>query len=130
MLMTKVKVKTCYFIFYLCSQQYFLETSAGIHGIRKEYVAKYLIQRKAFRSQDEFSVLFNQRCHDQHDQKPRCNPTCTDLSAEDPTASLKNFNRTCSCPYQSSTFLPEEGKCIPDNQTANKLKGGLGSITN
>ena len=118
---TKVKVKSCFFILYLCCQQYFLETSASI---KKTDVAKYLIERKTGRAVDEFSVLFKQGC----DQK-RCNPTCGDLSADSITGSRENFNRSCSCKYRSRTFLPQKGKCLPDNQVANTLKGEFGSLT-
>lgn len=119
---TKVKVKSCFFILYLCYQQYFLETNASIN---KSDVAKYLIERRAGRSQDEFSVLFKQGCHDQ----ALCNLTCADLSAEH-TTSRENFTRTCSCPYKSRTFLPEKGKCLTVKQSADNLKGGFGSLTN
>jgi len=116
LLTTKVKVKSCVFILYLCCQQYFLETKASI---KKSDVAKYLIERELGSSQDTFSVLFKQGC-----QQNRYNPTCADLLAYD-VRTRENFTQTCSCKYANRTFLPERGKCLSDNQAANNLTGGF-----
>ena len=123
LLTTKVKAKSCFLILCLCCQQYFLETSARIS---KSDVAKYLIQRKAGRAGDVFSVLFKQGCH-----QDRCNPTnldkfCANLSAYS-TSSPENFSYSCSCKFSPGTltFLPEEGKCVTDKEASNSLSGAF-----
>lgn len=116
LLTTKVKVKSCALILYLCCQQYFLETNASI---KKSDVAKYLIERRRGSREDIFSVLFKQGCH-----QNRYNPTCANLSAYD-HAFRENFTRTCICNQHYKTFLPEEGKCLSHKQAANSLKGGF-----
>ena len=88
-------------------------------------MAKYLIERKSDDESDKFSILFKQGCH-----QNRCKPTCADLSAEDPAVSRENFNLSCSCPYNFGTFLPQEGKCLSNNQTAKNLKGAFGVVCN
>jgi len=88
---TKVKVKSCFFILYLCCQQYFLKTNASV---KKSDVAKYLIERKYIDKGNKLSVLFKQGCHEN-----RCNPTCADPSAEDPAVSRENFTHSCSCKF-------------------------------
>jgi len=121
LLTTKVKVKTCFFILYLCCQHYFLETNASI---KKSDVAKYLIRRKAGRDVgDVFSVTFKQGC-----LQDRCNPTdknkfCANLSADSTSSPY-----SCSCKSPTPTFLPEGGKCVTNEEASKSLNGEFGVV--
>lgn len=119
----KVKAKCCLFMFYLCCQQFVVETKGA--GINKSDVAKYLIQRKSGYQVDVFGVSFKQTCN-----KGSCNPSdmttfCNKLSADSMNSPPENFPYSCACQYHSQTFLPEKRKCVADDEVVTTLQGAF-----